>query len=322
MANNLVKLTDAQKQAIRWHSKINEIKSNSQVKQKFESWLASSSENKAAFEMIQFFWNDYAQLSSIGKSDLDQARSHAKKTQAINSRRKTSLVLVLLIIGVIVTNPDVGFRLASHHYLTAKGQISRLDLSDGSFIQMNTDSDIRVFDFLGTKKVWFERGEAWFDIHHDPESHFVVLTQQGKIKDIGTRFNVKADNIRTTVSVEEGEVVLESNQSQYVNVLEGQQAILDINGRLTRDAHADLTRILAWRSGILIFQNQTLSDVLEEISRYHQVEFTIQDSVLKHKRISGRFSTTNLPNTLHTLSEGMSLSIIQYQPAKFRIGKL
>ena len=322
MTNPQAILTDAQKQAIRWHSRINEAGCSLKVRQNFESWLAQSSENKAAFEMIQLLWNDYAQLSLLGDSELNQARKFAKQTQVANKRRNTSLLLGLMLIGVLAVEPNIGLKLLAHHYQTTKGQSARAELSDGSFVQINTDSDIRVFDFLGTKKVWMARGEAWFDIHHDPANEFLVVTNHGTIRDIGTRFNVLAENNKTTVSVEEGGVELETQDNRHLNVFENQQAVLDMQGNLTSEANIDLATIASWRSGVLTFQNKSLSEVLQQISRYHQVEFTINDSSLKQKTISGRFSTTNLAGTLHTLSVGMNINITQYQPGKFSIRKL
>ena len=322
MTINLSILTDAQKQAIRWHSKMNEADCSLKVRQNFESWLSEAPENKEAFEMIQLFWNDYAQLSVVGDNELSRARQFAKQVQLTNKRRNTGLMLIFLMIGVFAVDPQIGIKMFAQHYQTAKGQSSRVVLSDGSFIQINTDSEIRVFDFLGTRKVWLAHGEAWFDVHHDPSSDFWVETSQGKIKDIGTRFNVLVVNDKTTVSVEEGEVELETRAKRHLSLIENQQAELDIQGNLSSKTNVDLSTISAWRSGILIFQNQSLAEVLQQISRYHQVEFSINDSSLKQKTISGRFSTTNLVSTLHTLSVGMRLNIVQYQPGKFSIRKL
>lgn len=322
MTRNLSILTDAQKQAIRWHSKINEKGCSLKARQNFESWLALTPENKEAFEMIQLFWNDYAQLSVLGSSELNQARKYAKHAQSINKRRNAGLLLVLLMVGILAIDPDRGLKLVAQHYQTEKGQTYRIELSDGSFVQLNTDSDIRVFDFMGDKKVWMARGEAWFEVHHNPSSEFVVETRQGKINDIGTRFNVLAENYKTTVSVEEGQVEIETKDNRRLNVFENQQAVLDMQGNLTSKANIDLATVVAWRSGILIFQNQSLSEVLQQISRYHQVDFTINDSSLKQKTISGRFSTSNLASTLHTLSVGMNINIVQYQPGKYSIRRL
>ena len=78
----------------------------------------------------------------------------------------------------------------------------------------------------------------------------------------------------------------------------------------------------SWRSGVLVFQNQRLVEVLKQLSRYHRAKFMVLDPVVEKLTISGRFSTTDLDETLSTLSQGMNLSIKQHQPGQFLISKL
>lgn len=314
-------LSKAQKQAIRWQSSLSEKKCSDKVKQDFDNWLASSPENVDAFNMIQYFWDQFGHLQAVGESELNEARRLAKTTQTSRRLRSGTLALLFAAFGLTAAQPDLVLKLVSKHYQTAKGDTVSIKLSDGSTIKLNTDSDIRVADILGWRKAWLENGEAWFTIHHDADKPFEVFAGHGHIVDIGTQFNVFSDANKTTVSVQEGEVALESDTSPPLTLTANQQSSVDDQGRVAEKTEINSEMIGSWRSGVLIFQNQRLNEVLQQLSRYHQAEFSVLDVKVQNLVISGRFSTTKLDETLNTLSQAMNLNIKQYQRGQFLISK-
>ena len=314
-------LSVAQKQAIRWQSRLSDKKCSEQVKQDFDNWLASSPENIDAFNMIQYFWDQLGHLQSVGEPELNEARRFAKTSQTNRRIRSGTLALLLAAFGLTATHPDLALKLTSRHYQTAKGDTVSIELSDGSMIKLNTASDIRVADILGWRKAWLANGEAWFVIHHDAEKPFEVFAGHGHIVDIGTQFNVFTDANKTTVTVQEGVVTLSSDESEPMTLTANQQSSVDDLGLVTEKTEINSETIGSWRSGVLIFQNQRLNEVLQQLSRYHQAEFTVPDPVIQNLVISGRFSTTELNETLNTLSQGMNLNIKQQQPGQFLISK-
>lgn len=321
MTNQLPsRLSVAQRQAIQWLSRLNQPKCSVKVRQQFQIWLHASVENTEAFNMIEQFWSCYADLQTLACQELQQARGFAKRQQQIKRRRGMGLCLLGLMMVYLGSDFDHWLSFGARSYRTAKGQSLNLQLSDGSHIQLNTDSRLLVADLFGWRKVWLQQGEAWFDIHHDPNNTFVIETAQGRIEDIGTRFNILTDRAKTIVTVEEGRIELVFGEARLA-VDENQQAILDAKGHWQHKTVTDTDTIAAWRSGLLIFQNQSLSDVLQQLSRYHQVEFTLAQDALKHKLISGRFVTHDLPASLHTLALGMNLEITLTRPSHYLIRK-
>lgn len=314
-------LSKAQKQAIRWQSRLSEKKCSDKVKQDFDHWLASSPENVDAFNMIQYFWDQFGHLQALGEPELNEARRFAKTSQTNRRLRNGALALLLAAFGLTAAQPDLALKLTSRHYQTAKGDTVSIALSDGSTIKLNTDSDIRVADILGWRKAWLANGEAWFMIHHDADKPFEVFAGQAHIVDIGTQFNVFTNANKTTVTVQEGEVALSSHHGQPLTLTANQQSSVDELGLVAEKTEINSETIGSWRSGVLIFQNQRLNEVLQQLSRYHQAEFTVLDAHVQNRVVSGRFSTTKLDETLHTLSQAMNLNIKQQQPGQFLISK-
>jgi len=319
--SKIIPLSEAQQQAIRWKSRLSNRKCSDKVKQDFDNWFNASAENAEAFQTIQYFWDQFGHIQTIGESELNEARRFAKTSQTSHRQRNLTLVLLVAAFALTAVRPDWALKLTSQHYQTAKGDVINIELSDGSTIKLNTDSDIKVADILGWRKAWLDKGEAWFAIQHDAEKPFEVFAGQARIKDIGTQFNVFTDTNKTTVSVQEGEVALESDNDQLLRLTANQQGSVDQRGHVTEKIDINSETIGSWRSGLLIFQNQSLSDVLKKLSRYHQAEFNVLDGNLQNLVISGRFSTTKLDETLNTLSQAMNLNIEQYQSGQFLISK-
>ena len=315
-------LSAAQKQAIRWQSRLGDKNCSDQVKQDFDCWLAAAPENAAAFQMIQYFWDQFGDLQTVAAPELAEARRFAEQSQAGRRQRHATLALLLAVVGLGASQPDFALKLTAKHYQTAKGDMLSIELSDGGVIKLNTDSDLRVADIFGWRKAWLEKGEAWFTIHHQPERAFEVVAGPGRIRDIGTQFNVFTDAEKTTVTVLEGEVAIATgDNSQALTLTVNQQSGFDKLGRITEKTEINAESIGSWRSGVLIFQNQRLAEVLQQLSRYHQAEFITLDPALGNLTISGRFSTTDLHETLNTLSLGLNLIIKQSQAGQFTISK-
>ena len=321
MSNKTAVLSAAQKQAIRWQSRLGDKHCSDQVKQDFDCWLAAAPENAAAFQMIQYFWDQFGDLQTLAAPELGEARRFAEQSQAGRRQRHATLALLLAVVGLGASQPDFVLKLTAKHYQSAKGDMLSIKLSDGGVIKLNTDSDLRVADIFGWRKAWLEKGEAWFTIHHQPEQAFEVVAGSGRIRDIGTQFNVFTDADKTTVTVLEGEVAIATGDSQPLTITANQQSGFDKLGRINEKTEINAESIGSWRSGVLIFQNQRLAEVLQQLSRYHQAEFITLDPALGNLTISGRFSTTDLSETLNTLSQGLNLNIKQPQAGQFLISK-
>ena len=312
-------LSDAQKQALQWLARLRDTQCNHIDKQAFSHWLALAPENSQAYHQVQAFWAQTSEIQGAVDGRLKNARRFAKSTQSGHRRRNTALILSILLIGIGINQPEYCLKLTSQYYQTEKGQTLTIALSDGSQIQLNTHSQLRVADIFGWRKAWLESGEAWFSIHHDDSNPFEVFAGHGSIRDIGTQFNVMTDQNHTDVMVQEGEVSIHTNQANVQRLVANQQSSFDDAGQLDIITAADANATGAWRSGMLIFKHQTLPEVLKQLTRYHNVAFEISDMKLQTMTFSGRFSTTNLNESLTTLSSALGVKIVQLTPENFLI---
>ena len=85
-----------------------------------------------------------------------------------------------------------------------------LELSDGTKVWLNSDSELRFpITFVGDRRSVEIEGEAYFEVAKDEGKPFHVLANGVDIKVLGTSFNVMAYRGHTITTLVEGKVVME-----------------------------------------------------------------------------------------------------------------
>ena len=80
---------------------------------------------------------------------------------------------------------------SGERHTTAIGEQVTVRLDDGSKIQLNTDSELSVRFSKAERRLVLERGQAFFDVAHDPARPFVVDAGKASVRALGTRFDVR-----------------------------------------------------------------------------------------------------------------------------------
>ena len=78
----------------------------------------------------------------------------------------------------------------NRRYETVIGQQKSIALSDGSSIQMNTDSQVQVAYSSGARAIHLLKGEALFSVMPDPKRPFEVYAAESVVRAVGTAFAV------------------------------------------------------------------------------------------------------------------------------------
>ena len=270
------------------------------------------------------FWNGLIQIEPHAGPQISAARTYLREARQLrrdssSRKRSTGVLSLALLLGF---SPFLWSWLSTDIYRTAKGQSSSIQLSDGSRVDLNTDTELYVQDTWINRSVKLIHGEALFSVVHNKEKPFTVIAAGGHIQDIGTRFNVyqQADQVSVTVTVLEGEVSVTANQrsaTQYL--LPGQQISYDAKGQISAIAQADIDTTTAWQKGQLVFKSQPLSEVLEQLGRYHEATLQIQGTRLQKLKVSGAFPTNNLSLALNTIAGALPIKVTPFAANSFVI---
>jgi transmembrane sensor len=221
-----------------------------------------------------------------------------------------------------------------HTYATAVGEQSTINLSDGSEIKLNTDSELIVYFSQDERRIVLKRGEAYFDVSKNPDRPFVVITESSRVTAVGTAFSIDVSHSEDTeVLVAEGRVKVDRYGTQSdreklvrktakpsveepVFLSQGQKVLLN-DGAVTLSASDDVEDQLAWRNGRIIFTGETLAQVVKEINRYTPIEFRIIDPAIASISVGGFFKTGDMQQLIAVLEQNFGVRSERQQDIVF-----
>ncbi len=201
-------------------------------------------------------------------------------------------------------------------YTTSIGEYREFTLSDGSIIELNTDSQVEVSYDKNNRRVRLLSGEAFFDVMPNVDRPFWVYAGDKYVRVVGTAFMVSLLDENFELLVTEGKVELMSNtssvvslqQSESVNALEsidseqlsnkpisliaGQSisiADMEQTAPVQTLSERDQRRELSWQEGLHDFSDNSLEEVINQVARYNQIKIEITDPELRELRFGGVF---------------------------------
>lgn len=177
---------------------------------------------------------------------------------------------------------------------TPRGGEYQLVLPDGSQVWLNAASSITFpTAFTGSTRTVDISGEAYFEIAGQADKPFMVKTDGMLIEVLGTHFNVNAykeeKTIRTTLS--EGVVKvshLDNNGNRkYVKLKPGEQASLNKKMGDIKVNEVNLEAALAWKNGLFYFENTNIKAIMDEVTRWYNVDVVYETADVENKNFSG-----------------------------------
>lgn len=183
----------------------------------------------------------------------------------------------------------------------------KLILSDGSAVWLNSDTRIRFpLSFTGNKRTVFLEGEAYFEVAHHPSQPFIVSVKDMEVEVLGTKFNVKAYSDDSTVytTLAEGRVktiVPQSNTNLLLTP--NQQCIFNKSNGKMQKREVDAYTFTGWTQGKFIFENETLDEIMKQLSRWYGIEVLYQNPQIKNYRFTGYVDRFDQISTLLDMIE-------------------
>ncbi len=164
-----------------------------------------------------------------------------------------------------------------------------VQLADGTRVWLNSASELKYpVQFRGQQRKVFLKGEAYFQVAHDSEKAFIVVTDEIEVKVYGTEFNINtrvAGYVQTTLV--KGSVSVRTNGLQE-QMLEPDQMAQFHRGTGKIDVlNVDVNNYIGWKSGVYVFENRTIEQIMEELSLWYDVEVFFKNNVARNQRFSG-----------------------------------
>ncbi|MEQ7799663.1 FecR family protein [Pedobacter sp. ASV1-7] len=210
--------------------------------------------------------------------------------------------------------PEVSFNMLT----TPKGGQFQVQLPDGTLVWLNAASVIKfptTFSGMPERKVVLS-GEAYFEVARvavkgadgkHMSMPFIVETEKQRVEVLGTHFNINAyhDEGSDNTTLLEGSVRvamlnLKGEKSAQVILKPNQQSVLTTNG--IRVNQVDAEQAIAWKSGLFMFEGESLEYIMKKIARWYDVDIHFENEELKQKIYSGSFSRfTNASQVLQKI---------------------
>jgi transmembrane sensor len=175
-----------------------------------------------------------------------------------------------------------GTRSESQLYVTNIGDQTRINMSDGSVMYLNTDSRARVQFSDSSREVELLSGEALFLVEKVQARPFKVIIDHATIQAVGTEFNVYRQPQATRVSVIDGVVEIEAGRGS-VQLAAGSEADV-AQGQVLLVPSPNVKRAVAWRSRQLEFPGATLEDIAAQFNRYNRTQIRLEGSDVRTRK--------------------------------------
>ncbi|SMO62798.1 FecR family protein [Fodinibius sediminis] len=305
-------------------------------KKQVEDWIEASSDNRKKIQRLVKIWNvkparevgvDAEKAWESFKDNLSEKdpagnihsiRDNVPNRKGYNRSLAVSVAAAAVVFVAVLLYffvPD--FDLADNEIAqkgtriqevsTALGQRTSFRLSDGTRVYLNAASHLELSanfgDSIRSVKL---RGEAFFEVAHDPDLPFIVYSAHSATKVLGTKFGVKAypRDEQVQVAVEEGRVALNTagaEASGELHLTASQVGVLGRDGEKNMSNVPDIASYVAWKDGRLVFRSTPFEKVIPQLERWYNIKVEAEVSLLD-QQVTASFDDEPLLEVLNILA--------------------
>ena len=189
----------------------------------------------------------------------------------------------------VEVNEEIEEKPVYHTISTPVGGEYHFTLADGTMVWLNSSSRLTFpTRFTGDAREVLVEGEVYFGVQHDESKPFIVRVNDVSVRVLGTEFCISAypENEGVMTTLVRGAVQVTSGNNQVV-LKPGYQAVVDqYSGAISQRA-VELSLYTSWVRGIFEYENMELNDIMVQLARWYDVQFTFSASECKERRFIG-----------------------------------
>jgi ferric-dicitrate binding protein FerR (iron transport regulator) len=297
-----------------------------EAEQALMAWREENAENEAVFQDCKLLWQ-------VGKVEvktanwntdlewdkfLSEVSNENEEAKVVPLKPKNNLwkwgiaaSMALLISFVFwYAQPEKMIQV----YAEAGSQ-KEVVLPDGSTVWLNANSSLSYPESFKTRAVILV-GEAFFEVEKDPTSPFTIQAQDSKTTVLGTSFNVRAypDEPNVEVTVATGKVSLSEDEKE-IFLAPGETGIFEKKTEVLKTLDKPLKHAEAWRTGVLNFENEPLSEIIPVLERLYKFQIDLENPAIANCRFSGSFKEAQPEEILDVIAYALSLEKTDAQGA-------
>ena len=315
----------------------NKILNNSATEAEKSSFYKSLEEDSDKRAMFQQYKNLYVAATYHSNKHINlQKDSFERFWDRVNPSKAYLLVglwyryaavfVVALSLGflmqyLIPANKGIPILTQQIKYTSEKGSVSTIHLEDGSAIWLSSASKITIKKSSDGEMTAQLNGEAYFDMVPDSARKFIVDLGDFKVRDIGTKFNIRAysDEKGVYATLIDGRIDLFSKGDRSMGTMKpGEYLQYDKQDNHIHFSQQDPSVAIAWKEGKFVFIDKTLSEICRELENWYNVQIIIQNKSLaktKYTSVIKRTTTVNLVLKMLSLTDKINYKITDRKEA-------
>jgi transmembrane sensor len=263
-------------------------------------WLNASPENKQIFLRERKLYDAF--IINTNTSEIDST-SGQKEYKNIKNRllpqfkEFTQIAAAVLITALCCwfyySHINTLDNMAMQTISVPAGQRMNLILPDGTNVWINAKTTIKYpISFNRKERLVYLDGEAYFDVAKNDKVPFIVKTNIGSVKALGTQFDVMAysDTHEFETALMEGSVKIDLlNDPTQTLILKPDNKAFVQDGQF-RSAIVDDYSRYQWREGLISFKNEPFEDIMKSFEKTYDVKIIIENHNLTNKHLyTGKF---------------------------------
>ncbi|MES2821417.1 MAG: FecR family protein [Pseudomonadota bacterium] len=298
-------------EAIDWQLSLDSGEADQQQHAAFERWLAAHPDHTRVWQQLGGIDQRLgAAAAPAARRALLQVGGRRRGLGRVAGSALGLLLMGGLVLAQLAQQRPLGDYLADE--MTARGEQRQLLLPDRSQVRLNSASALDI-DFSGEQRQLFLRsGEILVQTAHGDPRPFVVMTEQGRLRALGTRFLVRREGDTTRLIVLQSAVAAQAQGDFPERIIEvGEQLLMHSQG-LSEPTRAPPAAD-AWSRGMLVADNLPLGELIEALGEYHSGYLGL-DPRLAGLRISGSFPLQDSDRALAALPPSVPVRIERHGP--------
>ncbi|MCX6942208.1 MAG: FecR domain-containing protein [Verrucomicrobia bacterium] len=321
---------------------------SSAQKRDFERWCRADPRHAAAVARLEAACALLEKMPLV-RAELQPVVEFPVKPRSIAPVKRFPLLRVVFAMAAALALAAFGWwqwadpQPAAQLYATSTGGYERVVLADGSVVELNANSEVRVELLPNARRVALVQGEAHFTVAHDIARPFIVSAHGVAVRAVGTAFNVRLAATAVEVLVTEGKVSVSDvgpalaagpSRSERDNrdglPTSGSPTFLSANERtvipfappkslavvpalvvpvVEKITSYALREALSWQERKLVFSETPLHDVVAQFNRHNRLQLVLGDAALAERPVGGTFAADNVEGFVRLLEGSGTIAV-------------
>lgn len=300
-----------------------------QVSKNWETWLLTNPEKKEEIQLArQLLLSLDFKTRAVGEPELDkewklvqEGMATSNPGRAIGGEEPTRSLLpkwsmwaaasVVIFLLAWFGRDYLPFSITPATELAEKralnGQQLTVKLMDGTTVVLNAGSTLRYPEqFPNHLREVQLSGEAYFEVAPNTKAPFLIVTDDVRVRVVGTKFTVKAypENKEVKVAVVEGKVAVNpsdrktshDDSTKQVYLIKDEMAtIVKVKQNIVVTGY-DKNDLLGWKNGVLYFEKADFTQFVNRLERWYGVQIDVDEQIVMDPdwRFSGKFENKSI----------------------------